>query len=356
MDQELDAMGMLDLIVRPGFCVKDQIVVKCNPAAQALLLREGMEVAPILAIGKTEYSEFTGGCLYLTLDIFGVQAGASVYRRGEYDIFILDGETDQPELQALSLAARELREPLSGIMATADRLFPMPVLQEDPALREQVARMNRGLYQMLRIIGNMSDAGRGTTPTPQLEILDIPSTLQEIFDRAAELVSHGGFQLRFENLTHNLYALANGEKLERAVLNILSNAMKFTPAGGTIEAKLFRRGLHLYLSVQDSGEGIPDAIRGSIHRRYLRQPGIEDRRHGIGLGMVLIRNAAAIHGGTVLIDHPEDSGTRITMSLAIRQDASNLRSPLLRIDYAGERDHGLVEFSDLLPASLYESK
>ena len=71
--------------------------------------------------------------------------------------------------------------------------------------------------------------------------------------------------------------------------------------------------------------------------------------------MVLIRSAAASHGGAVLIDQPEGSGTRVTLTLAIRQDTSgNVRSPLLRMDYAGERDHGLLELSESLPAELFE--
>ena len=72
--------------------------------------------------------------------------------------------------------------------------------------------------------------------------------------------------------------------------------------------------------------------------------------------MVLIRSAAATHGGSVLIDHPEGVGTRITMTLAIRQDTPGaVRSPLLRMDSAGERDHGLIELSQQLPAELYET-
>lgn len=355
MDHELDVLGMLNLMVRPGFCVKNQTIVKCNAAAQSLLLQEGADITPMLAIGKSEYAEFSGGCLYLTLDIEGIQTGASVTRLGEYDVFILDGENDQAELQALALAARELREPLTGIMATADRLFPMSAMQESPAVREEVARINRGLYQMLRIIGNMSDAGQFVGLCPQLELLDIPALLEDIFCKARELAAYGGFTLRFENLPYNLYSLTNAEKLERAVMNILSNAMKFTPSGGIIEARLLHRGNKLYLSIQDSGEGIPDDLRSSIHRRYLRQPGFEDPRHGIGLGMVLIRSAAAIHGGTVLIDHPEDKGTRITMTLAIRQDSGNLRNHPMKIDYAGERDHGLIELSDILPPELYDA-
>lgn len=358
MDRESDALGMLDLMVSPGFCVAEQKIVKCNAAALGLLLREEMEIAPLLATGQAEYAEFSGGCLYLMLDIFGVQVGASVTRVGQYDVFLLDEEPAQASLQAMSLAARELREPLAGIMTTADRLFPMTALQDDPALREQVARMNRGLYQLLRIVGNMSDAGRySSAAAASRETIDITAFMDEIFSRAGELVSQTGLSLCFENLPKSLYLLADPEKLERAVMNILSNAMKFTPTGGTIEVKLIRREKRLYLTVQDSGDGIPNEIRGSIHRRYQRQPGIEDGRYGIGLGMVLIRSAAAIHGGTVLIDHPEGTGTRITMTLAIRQDSGGLvRSPMLRIDYAGERDHALLELSDSLPAELFDSQ
>ena len=57
----------------------------------------------------------------------------------------------------------------------------------------------------------------------------------------------------------------------------------------------------------------------------------------------------------MLIDQPEGAGTRVTMTIAIRQNTdSMMRSPILRVDYAGERDHGLIELSDCLPAQLYE--
>ena len=357
MDHETGTLGMLDLMVRPGFCVKEGKIIKCNASALGILLREGMEIVPMLATGKAEYEEFDRGCLYLILEISGVRVGASVTRMGDCDIFLLEEDTEQAQLQAMALAARELREPLTGILAAADRLFPMTGAQDDPALREQAARMNRGLYQLLRIVGNMSDAGRySIAPAIQLETINVPAFVQEVFRKAQELTSHAGVTLHLENLNQALYSLADSEKLERAILNILSNALKFTPAGGTIDGKLTRKGNRLYLTVQDSGEGIPEAIRSNIHRRWQRQPGIEDPRYGIGLGMVLIRSAAASHGGAVLIDHPEGAGTRITMTLAIRQDTPGaVRSPLLRMDYAGERDHGLIELSQQLPAELYET-
>ena len=356
MDREMDALGMLDLMVSPGFCVKEGKIEKCNASALGLLLREGTDIASLLATGASEYAEFDHGCLHLMLDVFGAKVGASVTRMGRWDIFILEEESEQVELQAIALSARELREPLTGILLAADRLFPMTAVQEDPAMQEQMARMNRGLYQLLRIVGNMSDAGRySTAPAAQQETVDIPAFMQEVFDKARDLTAHAGITLVFENLNHSIYSLADLEKLERAILNILSNAIKFTPTGGKITAKLTRKGSRLALTVQDSGEGIPDAIRSNIHRRWQRQPAIEDPRFGIGLGMVLIRSAAASHGGAVLIDHPEDSGTRITMTLAIRQDTSGtVRSPLFRPDYAGERDHSLIELAEILPKELYK--
>ena len=145
------------------------------------------------------------------------------------------------------------------------------------------------------------------------------------------------------------------ERLERAIYNILSNAMKHAPAGSSIDARLTRRGNKLYLSVQDSGSGIPSQLLASLYSRYRRQPGIEPMPSGLGLGMVLIRGTAVAHGGTVLIDQPLGQGTRITMSIAIRSsNGTTLRSNIMTIDYAGERDHGLLELSDVLPPKFYD--
>ena len=67
------------------------------------------------------------------------------------------------------------------------------------------------------------------------------------------------------------------------------------------------------------------------------------------------QSAAQQHAGTVLVDQPTESGTRVTLTLRIRPGSSDyVRSPILKVDYAGERDHGLLELSDVLPADLYK--
>lgn len=352
MEVKKDGFGMLDLMIRPGFCVKGNQIIKVNPAAESLLLTIGTDVRSLLLTGQEEYEAFDGGCLYLKLKLTTQGCGATVTRMDDCDVFILDQESDDSALRCLALAARELREPLTSIMISAERILP----QTSPDASEQAARLNRGLHQLLRIIGNMSDASHCGAVSHR-ELRDISALFDEIFEKAQNLIRHTGLTLRYEGLSNELLCLVDGEQLERSVLNMLSNAVKFTPKGGFIDARLTRRNRMLQLSITDSGSGIAESMLGTVFNRYLRQPGIEDSRFGMGLGMVLIRSAASNHGGTVLIDQPDGKGTRITMTMAIRQNPDGmLRSPVMRIDYAGERDHGLIELSDCLPIHVYEKE
>ena len=347
---------ILTLMSDPAFCVTEGIVTAVNDAARRRGITAGTAVEDLLATGREEYSTYTGGSLYLTLSAGGSSWGASVNRIGTQDLFLLEQENDQAELQAMALAAQDLRSPLTSVMAVAEQLFPLEQDDQDPALQDQVARINRGLLQMMRIICNMSDAYRSNQESPsQMETREIGGFLEEIFRTAAPMIAHTGIRLDFSGLTEPVYGLIDPDKLERAVHNILSNAVKFTPEGGTIAAKLTRKGKMLCLSVEDSGCGIQEAIRGSVYERYRREPALEDSRHGIGLGMVLIRSAATVHGGTVLLEQPEGRGSKLTMTIAIRTTKSSMvRSPIFEVDYAGGMDHRLLELSGCLPAKLYQ--
>ena len=94
---------------------------------------------------------------------------------------------------------------------------------------------------------------------------------------------------------------------------------------------------------------------GSLFHRYLRQPGIEDSRFGLGLGIRMVHSVALQHGGTLLVSQGENGGTRTVMTLAIRQrEQTQMRSPVFPLDYSGGFDHTLVELADVLPAELFD--
>lgn len=356
MEHKNDAAKMLDLMGRPAFCANGGRITRVNAGATGLGFSVGAALEALVCTGWAEYAAFEGGCLYLTLSLGDERLGASVTRMDEFDVFCLEELDDNRELRAMALAARELRDPLSSVMITAQRLFPLSALENDPATLEQVARLNRGLYQILRVVGNMSDAGNYAVSPARQEVVNICEEMEEIFSRTSELVAHTGVTLTYQGPSAAIHCLADRESLERAILNMVSNAVKFTPQGGSIQATLVHRGNRLYLSVRDSGTGISQGLEGDVFTRFRRQCCLEDGRFGIGLGLVLVRSAAAAHGGAVLIDSPDGTGTRITMSLAIRQNDGLVRSRILRVDYAGEQDHGLIELSELLPDALYEKE
>lgn len=358
MEQIEETISMLDLMIRPAFCVKNGIIVQVNEAARSHMITPETPVAQMLLTGAQEYADFENGCLYLTLSLSGTPCGASVTRMDGFDVFLLEEDEDQAELQSMALAAQELRKPLSNILTVTDGLFPLAESDMNPSMQDQMARINRGLFQMQRIICNMSDAYRycQDTDTHQ-KTRDIGAILDEIFSTAAPLLRQINIDLHYTGLQESIFCLADEEKLERAVNNILSNAVKFMPAGGTIEAKLTRKERTLYLTVQDNGSGVLEALRSSVYTRFRREPCLEDSRFGIGLGMVLIRSAASAHGGTVLLDRTKDGLNRLTMTLSIRQNTETVvRTPthMLHPDYAGERDHRLLELSEVLPAEFYK--
>ena len=91
--------------------------------------------------------------------------------------------------------------------------------------------------------------------------------------------------------------------------------------------------------------------------RYVRDAAIEDCRHGLGLGIPLIQCAAAAHNGTLLMDHPSADSVRFTLTLStVSSGIPVVKTPFPNFDYLGGWDHGLVELSDVLPASVFEDK
>lgn len=352
MEMQNKNIPMLELLLRPAFCVSGGKITKINQAAAPYLLCEGMDIMPLLATGAEEYREFEDGCLYLTLSIGPRVLGATVVAMDGDHLFMLEEASALQELRSLSLAARELRDPLTGMITTASQMFPHA--DADPTQR---AQFNRRMYQTMRIISNMSDAyAYCQSGNERMEYVQICNFLEELLDKTAAQLQAADIHLQYSLPDKPIYTLADVEKLERAVYNLISNATKHTPAGGTIKVVLTHR-KRLYLSVTDDGPGVAPGVQGNVYSRYLRTPALTDGQEGIGLGMVLVRCVATLHGGTVLIDQPQGQGTRVTMTMDIRQRGSTqVRSPILCIDYAGERDHGLQELADVLPASLYSQE
>jgi len=344
----------LELIDRPAFCVTDGVVVASNAAAQSRTISVGTDIHNVVTDHFDTYNNFNG-CLFLTISVGGIPCKASVNRTKDCDVFVLEQNSDEDQLQTLALAAQQLRIPLSNIMTVTDRLLNQ-LKDTGIETQQQAGQIQHGLFQLLRIISNMADSGsyQGNTLSG-MEMTNITGLFREIIEKAQVISENAGVQLTYAEPQTVVLCLANPEKLERAVYNILSNALKFSPAGSTVEAKLSLVGKQISFTVcNPCTEPVQEC---AFWNRYRREPTIEDNRRGLGLGMTLIGAVATAHGGTVLIDHPDRQKTRVTMTIALQKDEGTaVRSPILQIgDYAGGRDKALLEFADLLSTDAYDN-
>jgi CheY-like chemotaxis protein/anti-sigma regulatory factor (Ser/Thr protein kinase) len=111
----------------------------------------------------------------------------------------------------------------------------------------------------------------------------------------------------------------DGDRLQQVVWNVLSNAAKFTPAGGRVEISVGQTVTHVQIQVKDSGPGIDPAFLPHVFERFRQADGTTTRAHGgLGLGLAIVRHLVELHGGTIAVENSEDeSGAIFTIRLPL---------------------------------------
>lgn len=345
MDSVIGNESLLALVDRPAFFVQGDQIIQANEAARCRFICEGDPLSKYLPQVPDIYREFTRGCLFLNLTVQNLCCPACVTRQEAGDLFVMDIRTDATS-RSLALASTQLRQNLNVIYTVVDSLSD----------QSQIGPLNQALMQMHRVLCNMSDLARYEDPhAARMAATNLSSVFTETMEKCQTLLEKTGYRFRYQ-AEENVFGMADQEMIERALWNLLSNAIKFSSKNSTVEAAMSRSGNLLRFTIRDQGDGIRPEILQQAYNRYMREPTIEDSRHGIGLGLALVSAVAALHGGTVLIDPPQGGGTRVTMTMTIKPCTDQtLRSPVVSLfaDYCGGHDHGLLELSDVLPATLY---
>ena len=350
MEQHHDLHTTLHLLKYPAFLVDQGIITAVNHAAAAWLLQPGQAFPPMLVTGSEEYETFAEGSLFVTLSMGGINRDACVTRMAGGDLVTVELTQSQETLQALGRAATTLRKYMDGLMTTAEQFLPA-VTGEDAHLQHQAAQMNRRLYQMLRLVDNMNFVADAPA-SGSMETTDIGSFLQEILDKTSAQSPHHGQRLASELPSHSIFTQINQETLERAVFHMLSNAFKYSPEDSQIQFRLTQKHHRLFLSVSNTLSD-PD-LWIPPHNHFLRQPSMSQPHEGMGLGILLLQTTAAAHGGALLVERIGDM-VRFTLTLPVLSSRNTqVRSPIVPFDYAGERDHCLLELSDVLPVDAYK--
>ena len=236
-------------------------------------------------------------------------------------------EMDRLKSEFFANVSHELRTPLTLIMAPLEqKLRRSSEADLSPQERREAEMMLRNAFLLYRHVADLLDAAKLEVGGMRAEyaLIDFARLLRSQAAQFDTLAQERGIAYRIA-VPSSLFIEADAEKLQRILLNLLSNAFKFTHAGGTIEVRLSSDGESALLELQDNGPGIPEDMREIVFERFRQVEGAANRRHGgTGLGLAIVKEFTALHGGKVSVDAAPGGGALFSVRLPLKAPAGTL--------------------------------
>lgn len=222
---------------------------------------------------------------------------------------------DRMKRDFISIASHELRTPLGLILGYATILRE----EADPAASVHAEAVLNSALRMRALIEDMTNMNLMQAGSADVSLARHPlqPVIQAAQHEVAELVRAKGQRLTVRMPQEALLAMIDPPKIGRAVANLLNNAMRFTPAEGSLRLELERRAAEAWLRVADDGAGIPPDQLEAIFERFYQVEDHMTRRHGgMGLGLAIVRAIVRAHGGRVWAES-EGLGRGATFTIAL---------------------------------------
>jgi PAS domain S-box-containing protein len=219
----------------------------------------------------------------------------------------------------LATLSHELRTPLNAILGWATLLRRVKVGSDDYV--KGLETIERNARVQTQIIADLLDMSRIISGKVQLDVQ--PVDLHEVISAALDSVrpSADAKQLRLRETLDAKVGRIRGDasRLQQVFWNLLTNAVKFTPAAGRIDVILERVNSHVEVSIEDSGIGIKPEFLAFVFDRFRQADASITRRHGgLGLGLSIVKHLIELHGGTVRVKSPgEGQGATFIVALPI---------------------------------------
>lgn len=228
------------------------------------------------------------------------------------------------------IVSHDLRSPLTSMQGFASMLETQLVGDLNDKQAHFVDKILSGVSQMTSLVENIQDAGRYDPETGFYDIERGPCDLLDVVQKIANnhllpaekqeltLLVNGSDDVPIVNIDETM--------IERAITNLVDNAIKYTPNGGRIEVGVQRVNNKIEITIKDTGFGISDENLRGLFKRHYR---IRRREHklvkGSGLGLFIVRSVALHHGGDAFVESTENEGS--TFGIRIPLEGENLLTP-----------------------------
>lgn len=206
-------------------------------------------------------------------------------------------EADRRKDEFLAMLAHELRNPLAAIGYSMQLLSTSP---DQLSLATEITQ--RQVRQLTHLIDDLLDVSRITTNRIQLrkEAVDAGVLVGRAIGSARPSIEERKHNLTVDVSSQEMPLFADPTRIEQVIVNLLTNASKYTPEGGDISIKVYPENEHVVINVKDSGVGIPREMLSRVFELFMQvEPTLDRAQGGLGIGLTVVRHLTEMHGGTV---------------------------------------------------------
>lgn len=264
-------------------------------------------------------------------------------------------EYDNLRTEFFTNLSHELRTPLNVICSTIQLMGTLDSSTNmgEERIKYYLSIMNQNSLRLLRLINNLIDMTKVNGGYINLNLVNgnIVYAVEEITQSVAEYIKAKNITITFDTEVEERIICYDEEKLERIMLNILSNAVKFTNEGGSIDVNVYDREDFVEISVKDTGIGIPEDKLEFVFERFAQvDKSMTRRSEGSGIGLSLVKSLIEMHDGKIEVRSKLGEGTEFIIKLPLKTvDSDKVNSNIIYKEVPESKfDKSLnIEFSDI---------
>jgi cell cycle sensor histidine kinase DivJ len=257
-----------------------------------------------------------------TTEVVAVMRDVSAQKSREEELEaarILAEEANRTKSRFLATVSHELRTPLNAVIGFSEMLANPDLCPSDPArLRDYARIINGSGTHLLEVVNSFLDASRIESGHFELNVesFDLGELVRSACAMVDVKVADSGVRLSTVGPMEGLVFEGDKRACRQIVINLVSNAVKFTPKGGRVKVQLRRVGSLVELAVDDTGIGIAASDLARLGDPFFQAKSSYDRPYeGTGLGLSVVRGLVGLHGGTMHIESTPGAGTCVSVRL-----------------------------------------
>jgi len=250
----------------------------------------------------------------------------------------------------LANLANDIKKPINTIFETNKILYTNKDKYDSQQIDNYTRLVKQNCYRLMRLLDNIQEIGNleNGTYTMNIKKYDIVRLIKDLVEKSKTYTDEKGLSIRFESNIHEKVFAVDKDKIEKIILNLLSNSIKFTEKGGSITISVVSESEELYVCVKDTGIGIPDDKIGLIFESFEQVDRTLSRgAEGSGIGLSLVKKLTDAHNAKIIVKSEVDKGSEFTVILKDNIDQKQLINEVDSGYDFSDNEKIDIEFSDI---------